>query len=97
LDTIKTEFLEQLKNYDFFKEESTLWSYSNSKIIIGQQAYFTFFTEVSPSFHQSRQLIHLVVDFFLIVVWDFWYSGHYGLLYQPRIIGDGDCGEIGGM
>jgi hypothetical protein len=20
-----------------------------------------------------------------------------GLLYQPRVIGDGDCGEIGGM
>jgi hypothetical protein len=34
------------------------------------------------------------MNFFKLVRWDF---GYCGLLYQPRMIGDGDCGEIGGM
>jgi hypothetical protein len=34
--------------------------------------------------------------FFLLVEQDFGYCGT-GLLYQPQMIGDGDCGEIGGM
>jgi hypothetical protein len=41
---------------------------------------------------------------FLLVVFFFYLSGGTlgtaattGLLYQPRMIGDGDCGEIGGM
>jgi hypothetical protein len=32
------------------------------------------------------------------VQWDFGHCGHYWpILYQPQMIGDGDCGEIGGM
>jgi hypothetical protein len=25
------------------------------------------------------------------------YCGHFGLLHQPQMIGEGDCGAIGGM
>jgi hypothetical protein len=36
--------------------------------------------------------------FFLFVRWDFGVLRPLtGLLYQPRMICDGDCGEIGGM
>jgi hypothetical protein len=35
--------------------------------------------------------------FFLLVGWDFWYCGHYWPIYLPQMIGDGDCGEIGGI
>jgi hypothetical protein len=31
----------------------------------------------------------------ILVGWDF--EATTGLLYQPRMIGDDDCGEIGGM
>jgi hypothetical protein len=31
------------------------------------------------------------------VGWDFGTAATTGLLYQPQMIGDGDCGEIGGM
>jgi hypothetical protein len=35
--------------------------------------------------------------FFLFVWWDFGYCGHYWAIVPARMIGDGDCGEIGGM
>jgi hypothetical protein len=35
--------------------------------------------------------------FFLFVRWDFGSAATTGLLYQPRMIDDGDCGETGGM
>jgi hypothetical protein len=34
---------------------------------------------------------------FLFVRWDFGYCGTTGLLYQPRMIDEGDCGGTGGM
>jgi hypothetical protein len=34
---------------------------------------------------------------YLLVGWHFWYCGHYWTIVQPRMIGEGDCGEIGGM
>jgi hypothetical protein len=37
------------------------------------------------------------VFFFLFVRWDLGTAATTGLLYQPRMIGDGDCGEIGGI
>jgi hypothetical protein len=38
------------------------------------------------------------IFFFKFVRWDFGYCDHYWpIVYQPRMIVDGDCGEIGGM
>jgi hypothetical protein len=35
--------------------------------------------------------------FFNLCGWTLGTAATTGLLYQPRMIGDGDCGEIGGM
>jgi hypothetical protein len=35
--------------------------------------------------------------FFLFVRLEFGSAATTGVLYQPRMMGDGDCGEIGGM
>jgi hypothetical protein len=36
-------------------------------------------------------------DFFLLVMWDFWYCGHYWPIVPAPDDSDGDCGKIGGM
>jgi hypothetical protein len=41
-----------------------------------------------------RRHVHF---FFNLCGWTLGTAATTGLLYQPRMIGDGDCGEIGGM
>jgi hypothetical protein len=43
---------------------------------------------------QSPSQVHL---FFNLCGWTLGTAATTGLLYQPRMIGDGDCGKIGGM
>jgi hypothetical protein len=49
--------------------------------------------------HQSSQGRYLFFYFlfFNLYGWTFGTAATTGLFYQPRMIGDGDCGEIGGM
>jgi hypothetical protein len=42
-------------------------------------------------------IIFFYYFFLLLVGWDFGSAATTGLLYQPQMIRDGDCGEIGGM
>jgi hypothetical protein len=46
----------------------------------------------------SREVAGSCFFLLLLVEWDFLgTAATTGLLYQPQMIGDGDCGEIGGM
>jgi hypothetical protein len=68
--------------------------------------------EVGPSQYENRVLIIRPRNFVVAIemessdvrsfFFNFWggtlgTAATTGLLYQPRMIGDGDCGEIGGM
>jgi hypothetical protein len=51
---------------------------------------------VALEFSYSKQAVSTTIFFYLCGgTWGT--AGTTGPLYQPRIIGDGDCGEIGGM
>jgi hypothetical protein len=41
--------------------------------------------------------LHACLFFFYLCAGTLGTAATTGLLYQPRMIGDGDCGEIGGM
>jgi hypothetical protein len=56
--------------------------------------------------HVSVQIFRFPADLLLLLLveWDRvprylspWYCSHFGLLYKPQMIDEGDCGAIGGM
>jgi hypothetical protein len=47
--------------------------------------------------HVSGNILIFYYYYYLGETESTWYCGQSGLLYQPQMIDDGDCGAIGGM
>jgi hypothetical protein len=70
-----------------------------SVISVAPRANAELWTKVQAALNPPPYAVLPVFFFFLNYEWGgtLGIAATTGLLYQPRMIGDGDCGEIGGM